>query len=130
MPTIKNLTEDTAAVVGLPEDTNTYGIGIAAMYSGMPYLCYDTKHSIGWDIKIHIPPGSWSIVGWSDELTEEQMKGIVEGNNGGENDTMFMDYPSKDKFMCYLHRTATQSFASLLRSHGITDRALIIKKEK
>lgn len=77
-----------------------------------------------------LPPGSWSIVGWSDELTEEQMKGIVEGNNGGENDTMFMDYPSKDKFMCYLHRTETQSFASLLRSHGITDRALIIKKEK
>ena len=102
MPTIKNLTEDIAAVVGLPEDTNTYGIGIAAMYSGMPYLCYDTKHSIGWDIKIHIPPGSWSIVGWSDELTGGQI---------------------------YELGLTVREFKESLRSHGI-DRALIIKKEK
>ena len=75
-----------------------------------------------------LPPGSWSIVGWSDELTEDQCADFVDSweSVSGDGTIIYQRYPDEIP-KC---RTAIKSFQSLLRSHGITDRALIIKKEK
>jgi hypothetical protein len=54
-------------------------------------------------------------------LTEEQCEKIVKGRR-----LAWLDYKSGIHWEMWAHK----SFASLLRSHGITDRALIIKKEK
>ena len=112
MPT-KEIAPGVLAVTELPEDAYEIGIKKRTLYG------YKTTGAIYWDREL--PPGSWSIVGWSDELTYEQKGFICKREN-----RYFEDYCGDG----YLFTSVTLSFASLLRSHGITDRALIIKKEK
>ena len=118
MPTIKNLTEDIAAVVGLPEDSNDCFIdnkyrGGALMY----YLC-----DLPFPYYVDLPPGSWSIVGWSDELTYEQKGFICKRENG-----YFEDYCGDG----YLFTSVTLSYVSFLTFHGIKpDDYLLIENKK
>lgn len=76
--------------------------------------------------------GSYSIIGLASELTEWDWEGIVEGNNGGQNDTMWYDYTQpKTCFFCFTKTTATESGLSLLSSLGLNkETTLIILKEK
>ena len=124
MPTIKNLTEETAAVVGLPEYAQSFSIN---KDDGCLYYIFSWNGFPDVD-QIILPPGSWSIVGWSDELTEDQCADFVDSweSVSGDGTIIYQRYPDEIP-KC---RTAIKSFQSLLRSHGITDRALIIKKEK
>lgn len=125
MPTIKNLTEDTAAVVGLTAGNEDYVID---GYYLNHYKLWASNAHIDLPV-VDLPPGQWSIVGWSDELTEEQAQLICHSIFG----RYYKDFMSKETegyAPTWTLETATESFASLLRSHGITDRALIIKKEK
>jgi len=84
---------------------------------------------VSWTNKFNLPPGSWKVLGWSDELTENQCQLFCHSIFG----KYYKDYMSKETegyAPTWTLDNSSESFASLLRSHGITDRALIIKKEK
>lgn len=69
--------------VEIPADARTVGIGIAAMYSGRMYVCYDTKQMPGWDTKIILPAKTkWSLIGISDS-SEEQAQELKSKNLTG-----------------------------------------------
>lgn len=103
-PSIHHLTDTLIGVVGLPEDSSNF-----RMHEEIEDLFYDTKHAYdGESDWIALPQGNWSIIGWSDELTKFQKAEFFK-------DTDFVWYPE-------------ESFASLLRSHGIEGRALILRK--
>ncbi len=84
------------------------------------------------------PGGQWQILGWSDELTEEQMEGIIEtvdyseglGIDNSIGFPLFDDGKDDDGTWSYLTDNIKLSFASLLTSHSITGRALILEKIK
>lgn len=122
MPTIKNLTEDTAAVVGLP--VLAYTRTSILIDKDLIYWMrlYHNKTSY---IEVKLPPGSWKIVGWSDELTQEQMELICEKDGD-----LWFDYVLFRGHLRNYVDNAKHSFVSLLRSQGITGKVLIIKKEK
>lgn len=79
------------------------------------------------------PGGQWQILGWSDELTEEQMEGIVELCKHDRRYKAYADYvdikdegtANYDGVCC---PTVILSFQSLLISHSITGRALILER--
>jgi len=121
MPT-KEIAPVVLAVTELPKDVSPY-IPRWGKTKRLSYKYWSGGMKTGMFRVYHIklPPGQWSIVGWSDELTYEQKGVICKRENG-----YFEDYCGDG----YLFTSVTLSFASLLRSHGITDRALIIKKEK
>ena len=121
MPT-KEIAPGVLAVTELPKDVSPY-IPRWGKTKRLSYKYWSGGMKTGMFRVYHIklPPGQWSIVGWSDELTYEQKGVICKRENG-----YFEDYCGDG----YLFTSVTLSFASLLCSHGITDRALIIKKEK
>ncbi len=128
MPTITKLKDGVLAVTGLPEgivDIQGHKEAITFYESG-----YGTH-------RFNLPPGSWKVLGWSDELTEEQCELIVERifvTNDSKisyvdaiiNDYLFKDYERPN----WVFIAAKSSFASLLRSHSITEKALIIVNGK
>lgn len=76
-----------------------------------------------WDIKI-LPPGSYTIVGLADSITEEQAGEIVEQIKD-EYGFAWVDY----KHRYNVHNTALESFRSLLSSLSLPpETTLIIKK--
>lgn len=70
------------------------------------------------------PGGQWQILGWSDELTEEQMGSIcdVEKTFG------WSSYGQIPSGSYQWYATVTESFKALLTSHSITGRALILER--
>lgn len=120
MPT-KEIAPGVLAVTELPDDAKNPTVIESHGYFPSPRI----EHSIG---GVDLPSGEWSIVGWSDELTEDQCADFVDSweSVSGDGTIIYQRYPDEIP-KC---RTAIKSFQSLLRSHGITDRALIIKKEK
>lgn len=77
-----------------------------------------------------LPPGSFTILFTSDEATEEKWKGVVECDEDGElcNNYHRVHEGSTMSFC----NTATESGASLLRSHNlpVEDNFVIVKREK
>lgn len=120
MPTIKEIKTGKAtilAVTELPEDTSSYMIISSGKENALFYDVVETMR-----FYTLLPTGQWSILGWSDELTEEQMEDICGEHNG------LFEWPDFEfNSLCTL--SLTQSFSSLLRSQGITNRALILKSE-
>lgn len=129
MPT-KEIAPGVLAVTELPKDVSPY-IPRWGKTKRLSYKYWSGGMKTGMFRVYHIklPPGQWSIVGWSDELTEEQCRMIVPIQYfvHAETTPSFKDYTGE--WSGFINN-AKKSFASLLRSHGITDRALIIKKEK
>jgi hypothetical protein len=115
MPTIKNLTEDTAAVVGLPEDAHDLKIQQTLEGKELFYKvdCFPDFFDL--------PPGQWSIVGWSDELTYEQKGFICKRENG-----YFEDYCGDG----YLFTSVTLSYVSFLTFHGIKPEDYLLIENK
>ena len=117
MPTITKLKDGVLAVTGLPEgivDIQGHKEAITFYESG-----YGTH-------RFNLPPGSWKVLGWSDELTEEQIGVFIRPEKT-------FGWPSFRQIpggAYQWHATAKQSFASLLRSHSITEKALIIVNGK
>lgn len=95
MPT-KEIAPGVLAVTGLPKDSDP---SIFISYNGKPTIGYWLDDDARY---ISIPPGQWSIVGWSDELTGGQI---------------------------YELGLTVREFKESLRSQGITNRALILKSE-
>ena len=116
MRTLSIPTGKLLVIPGLPEDAENIRV---IQITGPAVLYYEFGNS-KWKTT-PIPPGCWSLLGKASELTYEQKGFICKRENG-----YFEDYCGDG----YLFTSVTLSFASLLRSHGITDRALIIKKEK
>jgi hypothetical protein len=117
-----------AIAVKLPDDTVSYGIGIALMYSGANYLAYNAKSHMCFDERVYLPKGSWSILGMSDKLSEDEWKKVVDYEINPMEDYFegAKDY-SKDSDN-YLCDTATESSLSLLKSKGIEVPHLILVK--
>ncbi len=62
--------------------------------------CFERDGEINnWVTDIKLPAGNWKILGFTDEITEEQAKGIL---------------------------GAPESFHSILSSHNITNRQLVL----
>ena len=71
---------------------------------------------------IHLPPGSWSLLGKASELTYEQKGVICKRENG-----YFEDYCGDG----YLFTSVTLSYVSFLTFHGIKpDDYLLIENKK
>ena len=85
-----------------------------------------------------LPSGNWSILGWSDEITEEQAKGIVEIKEHHGYVPIYRDYVKEGQVIkgagftseIIGYDTALESFQSLLAKEGITDRVLVIVESK
>jgi hypothetical protein len=76
-----------------------------------------------------LPPGQYELIGVSDELTEEECRGIVQKFHNGpyrDYDREYFD-PADDQMP--FHLSALESFHSLLRSKGL-ERVVVIKKVK
>lgn len=124
-------------VVEVPEGTKNYHV-----WAGdKPQLGYEyiTKNLIekefGDSTKyISLPPGSYSILGRPEEITEVQWRGIVERDNRKTSNGLiemevsgFKDY---ERFggssLFQVKSTATESGLSLLKSKGLQDKSIII----
>lgn len=68
----------------------------------------------------NIPPGNWRILFTSDNPSEEDCSKVAEREMSGYKD--YIEHPK------YFFSSARQSFASLLRSHNLQGRYLIIEK--
>lgn len=81
-------------------------------------------------VHIHkpLPEGFWELLGRANEITEGQARELVGGNNGGCDDTMWMDYESKPTFFLFTKPTALESFQSWLRANNSSNEVLLIKK--
>lgn len=104
----------TLCAVKVPENAHSFEIydkeslPLALMY-------YVTQSGIHFPTPVIIPPGNWRILALATELNDEQKKEVIQGNNGGENDTMFMDYSMpKDYFAPFTCRTVNQSYFTFL----------------
>lgn len=76
---------------------------------------------------MELPPGNWTLIGISDEITELECQDIVE-TFSLDRRTGHKDYGSK--YISYPFSTATQSFQSLLTSKGLKGRYAILKTNK
>jgi hypothetical protein len=112
-------------LIDVPEgDIVSYGLGIAAMHSGLMYVVFE--HSVGLIERKYLPPGSWTIV----EQTEEWAAKIVEKRGDywkdylDESDLGTSDYDG-------VHATtALASLHSWIRSQGKEPKtSIILKKE-
>jgi hypothetical protein len=72
-----------------------------------------------------LPPGSWEIISLASEISEEQIRGIVESYNDGG--LFCRDYALKSPVFGI---SAAASFRSLLTSLGLGKEYLIIVKNK
>jgi hypothetical protein len=113
MPT-KEIAPGVLAVTELPEDAKNFTVIESHWY--FPSL--RIEHSIG---GVDLPPGSWSIVGWSDELTYEQKGFICKRENG-----YFEDYCGDG----YLFTSVTLSYVSFLTFHGIRPEDYLLIENK
>jgi hypothetical protein len=106
-------------LIDVPEgDIVSYGLGIAAMHSGLMYVVFE--HSVGLIERKYLPPGSWTIV----EQTEEGAAKILPGQ---------YDYKTL-KWLNYITyeqcNTALASLHSWIRSQGKEPKtSIILKKE-
>lgn len=71
---------------------------------------------------ITLPPGNWRILFTSDTATEYDFAKVVEKEEG------YNAYKEYNENGPWVHETARASFASLLRSHNLNGRYLIIEK--
>ena len=111
--------------ITVPENIWTYGLGIAAMYKGKPYLCYDTLGQFD-DTRVWLPPGSYSIVGIAKDLTEGKAGEIVEEFR---DEWGFFGYKNYSKEFSPLDvnvEKATTSLSSLLRSKSLAPETTLI----
>lgn len=72
---------------------------------------------------LEVDCGQWSLIGISDEITEEQAAMIVEGDRQGYDG--YVEY-ERDGNFC--NQYAVNSFRSLLRSKQLSGRYSILKK--
>ena len=140
MPTIKTITTSKAtliAVAGLPEDA--WDFEVFNNHNGRTFIDYWIgMFEVG---EIILPPGTYTILGFSDELTEEQMEGI-----GVESETRFIDdnenNPCNVNSECeygqchsmaecvYVDSNKVENIYDLegfLKANGIEERVLILK---
>lgn len=124
------------AVTGFPEDAKKFCI------VGNHLRWKSNLLKFWWDLVV-LPPGQWEIIGWSGELNEEQMKGIVESIHielapnpyndfQGGYDIGYVDYENPGEYAGWQGDAGAfskieQSFSSLLQSNNIPERALILK---
>lgn len=103
------------------------------------YKCVVTRDGIGASVySDNLPPGSWSILGKGNELTEDQCKGIVEEVVDNKFQVKYRDYwqkePTKYKWEKELKKmgfiNALSSFESLLKSKNINPDSVIILIKK
>lgn len=81
-----------------------------------------------------LPPGSYSILGKGNEITEDQWKGVVDKDErtvtNGTRDTLisgFKDYERHGGSSIFMvKRTATESGISLLKSKGLNPKTTFI----
>ncbi len=125
------------AVTGLPEDAmferlkKSYGDKATVLFWSIKSLPF-TIHNLQFKV---LPEGNWSIIGWSNELSEDWWSEIVEVAIHIEN----YEHMVKDGWWNYLKiegqdhgkafDTAIESGHSLLTSLSLPERVLIIKKE-
>jgi len=108
MPTLTKLKDGVLAVTGLPEDYWAHHVNQYNEIESYPKDGGGGTKPIGHHFDL--PPGSWDVLGWSDELTDDQLCKLFE---------------TPSKLMARL------TFDMKLLSHSITDKALIIvNKEK
>lgn len=74
-----------------------------------------TKESEG---MIKLPSGFTQLLGEPSEIQEGQLDGIMPGNNGGVNDTMWQDFTASG-FAVFHCATRVLSLSRLLRSHEV-----------
>lgn len=73
-----------------------------------------------------MPPDNYKEIGWSDELTEEQAKGLVQKDEFIIKQTFYMDYQNRKKWLT----DALESWHSFLSANNITERKYILVKIK
>lgn len=135
-----NIIELTDNVIGVrvPSDARDFRVCNGPNY-WVHYLCeieYPGAGDLymGKPVLIEIPEGNWKIIAISTEITEEQAKGIVLKIKFGRMD-LFKNYTANN---CRDFRdivevsfdTALESFRSLLKSKGIQEPVLILKRER
>ena len=122
MTTAQSLTENLLAVCGLPIDAVHFDIYDK---ESLPVaLMYYTKHEFfepGLPNIYVLPQGVWRIVGFANQLTDEEWSGIVEHKN-----KRYKDYRCTEPPIKYFDRS-TYSGKSLMESHGL-DNPLILEK--
>lgn len=94
-------------------------------------LTYDGRRLVAWDsdglsgyLVDDLPPGQWEYLGKSDQLSEEQWKGVVEVIEGDEG--FYHNYDLTTFREVY----ATESGHSLLRKHNLEKETTVILKRK
>ena len=121
MTQIVQLTEKHIAVV-VPEDTVDARISNDGTCL-WPMISPNTMTNY-----IELPNGQHDFLFISSQVTEEDCKKVVEGNNGGIDDTMWRGYLlSEQTFACFTKPTALESFQSLLQSKNITTPVAILE---
>ena len=95
---------------GLPEDAHW----LEPNEGGHPNeFVYESNNDD--DLTFLIPAGFWKLLGKLSEIKEEEAKKIVDGNNDGNNDTMWYDYAKPNTcFFCFTKNTAIESLQSLI----------------
>lgn len=73
---------------------------------------------------IELPEGKWELVGWSDELTEEQAKGLVKRSGFSIDKMKYWNYMCGE--FTYLG-DALPSWHSFLSANNITERVYILR---
>ena len=125
--TIVQLTENIFAVE-VPKELDSWGLGIAAMFKGLPYLAYDMK---GMDYQIPLPKGEYKALFLSSQVTEEQAASVVGktkhytwgGFGYAKTEDVFLDYTNLNLSIC---RKATESFKTLLQSNNLSGNYAIL----
>lgn len=116
-------------LVDLPEDAQDF-----QLFNGNhnTFLLYRPSKAQGFlprnRQKIEIPFGDYKIIGWSDSLTEEQAKGLVEKDQRG-----YKHYWKDNGFVPrgfnHRYKAALESFRSFLTANNIEPEDLLLIKK-
>lgn len=116
---MKHLISNYSYIDDLPEGAERFFIHLGRLWTDETYHRNFMKQ---------LPKGNWSVVGWSDEITEADWMNIVEKNGEGYEHYMTdEEYDSSDSVSAL--STAKESGHNLLKSKGIEKRVLILKNE-
>lgn len=112
--TITQLNNKAIAVTGLPEGTCNFDINNLCNFLG-----FDDSETGSLDGVVELPEGNWSILGFTQDLKEEQWTTIVERSYRFPDHYLFHDYTSESTRWAYLLKTAIEAGHSLLKSKGL-----------
>ncbi len=122
-----NMTQLTENIFAIEVPGDAERIEFSIQGDGVPCITYWHGKNLEPDV-VCLPPGSWSFLCTSTDITEEQCKEIVvyhEYSEGYEHYMTDEEYSQNDRVEPL--STALESFHSLLRSKGL-GRVAIIKK--